>query len=122
MGKGPNTRQSQETSRRPSLSERIAATEGSASAAGPQDHSAPDPCRDDIEISIKPEGGRPAPGEPLWLILGTPPLAVTASGVVGPVQEPEAARVDACLRLGIRFAGVVTDVAETVVRGVVHGQ
>lgn len=121
MGKGPKLSATQETSRQGSLSERVMALEDGM-AGSEVSPPAPDPCRDDLEITIAIEGAGATVGDALWLTPGAPPHAVTAAGMVGAVQHPEAGRVEACMRVGISFTGVVTSVLPSTIRAVVHGE
>lgn len=117
MGKGPKDGPATEPSQKPKIGDRL---RGSEVGGSPSEVS--DPCLEPRQIEIERDGATVAVGDAIWLIPGRPPHAASAAGVIGPVRGPEASVIEACIGVGVTFAGVVHAITASTATAVVQGQ
>ena len=114
MGKGPKNAPASEPSRKPRLTARL---QGGADAPP-----AIDPCTRRQEVTIAMGGAPAVVGDAIWIVAAAPPQAVSPAGVVGPLTGEAAKRVEACLRGGYTFDGVIASIAGNTATAVVEGR
>lgn len=120
MGQGPNNGDSRRPSTKVSIRERLAAGDGEGAGAGAA--TPMDPCVAERTVTVALHGARVTLGEPVHVIAGTPPLAATGAGVIGPLAGTAGKQIEACMRVGFDFAGEVVKAGSRSAVLVLRGQ
>ncbi len=122
MGQGRKRKPALITSSRTSVRDRLAYGDEAGGGAGGSSATQIDPCTSQREVEIELHGVAVKPGDPIHVVVGSPPYATTPAGTVGPLRAAGATQVEACMRVGFAFDGVITLVGSTTAKALVTGR